>query len=224
MNKVSVDQIKEFVSPAFVSGSVSYEGLLESLAKYMDLLFEWNGVINLTAHKNLQEIGYKDLWEYLYLSQYLLQNKVELKSKKLADVGCGAGFGGLVLALLNAETNVTLIDSDRKKINFIKDVIRNLSLKGRVEALCGRCEDLDLGSYHYIVSRATWGLEGFARMMSGKISEDSTAIYLGSATEGVGEFQNKLGIQTSVEHEYVVPQFDQKRKFFLLKGFHVKSK
>lgn len=74
----------------------------------------------------------------------------------LADVGCGGGFVGFAWHLLNNENGqLFLIDSDRKKINFCKEVIRKLSLKN-CNAICSRVEDVREPLANIVVTRATW--------------------------------------------------------------------
>lgn len=101
--------------------SVSRETMAK-LERYAELLIKWNKSINLVSRDSL-----KDLWRRHFLdSAQLLQHvppTFDGQAPVIVDLGSGAGFPGLILALLGAG-NVHLIESDQRKCAFLREVAR----------------------------------------------------------------------------------------------------
>lgn len=103
---------------------------------YYEMLTEWNEVMNLTAITN-----YDDVLKKHYVDSMSLIKAYDVTKKvSVIDVGTGAGFPGLVLKIAFPELQVTLLDSLKKRINFLDVVIDKLGLSG-VETVHGRAED-----------------------------------------------------------------------------------
>lgn len=102
---------------------------------YMDLLLEWNEKINLTAITEKNEIILKHFIDSLTIYKYIKEND------KIADVGTGAGFPGIPLAIMKNKNEVNLVDSLNKRINFLNEVIQKIELEN-VIAIHSRAEDL----------------------------------------------------------------------------------
>ena len=110
---------------------------LNDLEKYKDLLIEYNKKFNLTAIKTEEEIYLKHFYDSLTLTK-----AIDLDGNlKLLDIGTGAGFPGLVLKIFYPNLEVTLLDSNNKKITFLETVIKELNLKG-VKCIHSRAESL----------------------------------------------------------------------------------
>ncbi len=103
--------------------------------EYLKLLIEYNSHTNLTAIRDEEGIIEKHFIDSLLVMKYL-----GITEGKAIDIGTGAGFPGMVLAICNPSINFTLIDSVGKKINFLKQVIEKLQLKN-VEAINTRAEE-----------------------------------------------------------------------------------
>ena len=115
--------------------SVTKENLAY-LAKYKDLLVEYNKKFNLTAIKSDEEIYLKHFYDSLTLIKaYSLNGNL-----KLLDIGTGAGFPGLVLKIFYPDLELTLLDSNHKKIAFLEVVIKELNLKN-VTCINSRAEN-----------------------------------------------------------------------------------
>lgn len=102
----------------------------EKLLKYRDFLIEENKKINLTAITEPEEI--KHFKDSLTIKDYV--------KGRVLDIGSGAGFPGIVLKIDNDNLDVTLIDSVRKKVNFMNEAIELLELKN-IRAIHVRAED-----------------------------------------------------------------------------------
>ena len=93
------------------------EEQLSKLEEYADFLLEYNQHTNLTAIKTKEEVYLKHCYDSLTLVKI-----ANLTQGKLLDVGTGAGFPGLVLAIAFPKLDVTLLDSNNKKIAFLKTI------------------------------------------------------------------------------------------------------
>ena len=121
------------------------------LEEYADFLLEYNKHTNLTAIKTKEEVYLKHFYDSLTLVKI-----ADLQNGKLLDVGTGAGFPGLVLAIVFPNLNVTLLDSNNKKITFLKECIEKLQLKN-VQTVYNRAEDyarVHKEYYDFVTSRA----------------------------------------------------------------------
>mgnify|MGYP001578908699 CR=1 FL=1 len=112
------------------------EDIYNKFIKYMRLVQEWNEKINLTAIIEDEEFIKKHFIDCIKAFK-----SDELKNAKtVIDVGTGAGFPGLPIAILREDIQVTLLDSLNKRINFLNIVIRELGLKN-VNTIHSRAED-----------------------------------------------------------------------------------
>lgn len=107
---------------------------IKKLYEYMTILLDWNEKINLTAITNVDEIIEKHFIDSLTILRYIKD------SDKVIDVGTGAGFPGIPLAI-NSNANFTLLDSLNKRINFLEEVKNTLGLSN-VQNIHGRAEEV----------------------------------------------------------------------------------
>lgn len=120
---------------------------LEKLTLYGDLLKKWQAKINLVGPKTIQT-----LWERHFLDSAQLFSKIPQGASNLVDIGCGAGFPGMVLAIMGMN-NVHLVDSDARKMAFVRDVA--LKTQTDVTLHCGRIEEIAFeNEFDVVTSRA----------------------------------------------------------------------
>ena len=112
------------------------EQRLSAISKYIDLLLKWNVRINLTAVRVPEEMVQRHFGESFFAARHLL---AEGTVERAIDLGSGAGFPGVPLALLATDTTVTLIESNQKKAMFLRELVRVVELKN-VEIFNGRGE------------------------------------------------------------------------------------
>jgi len=98
---------------------------LNLFKKYASLILEWNEKFNLTAISNLPEVITKHFRDSLILRKYLELNDFST----IADVGAGAGLPGIPLKILFPNLGLVLIEVNRKKLKFLKEVINSLNMK-----------------------------------------------------------------------------------------------
>jgi len=126
--------VQRLISDAKSMGVELTEPNAARLQQLLDELERWNRTYNLTAITKREDMVTHHLLDSLAVSP-------ELQGTTIADVGTGAGFPGLPLAVLNPERRFTLIDSAGKKIRFVSHVAHALGLTN-VEALHVRVESL----------------------------------------------------------------------------------
>jgi len=114
---------------------------------YADLLLEWNQRMNLTAITDRQDIYVKHFHDSLLL-EYLYHPE-----GTLLDVGSGAGFPGLPLAINSPDLQVTLLEPIEKRCSFLNHVIEQLELNN-VEVIRMRAEEFSGRTFNYVTSRA----------------------------------------------------------------------
>ena len=107
---------------------------IEKFYNYMNLLLEWNEKINLTAIIEPREVILKHFVDSLTIAKYIKENE------KLIDVGTGAGFPGIPLSIVKENTDIVLLDSLNKRINFLEEVKENLKLEN-ITTIHGRAEE-----------------------------------------------------------------------------------
>lgn len=106
-----------------------------------------NSVHNLTSIKDKDEFYMKH-----YLDSIYIFKRYDFKFTTIMDVGSGGGFPGVVISLFYPETTVYLVESIRKKCDFLKELIESVDIKN-VEVIHSRVEDLNEPVCDLIVSR-----------------------------------------------------------------------
>lgn len=117
---------------------------LEKLEIFVELLCKWNKSINLIANPK------EDIWQRHILDSAQLSTFLSPKDK-IIDIGAGGGFPGLVLAIMGFD--VTLVDSDNRKIAFLNFCIAHLKLFS-CRTFCTRVETIEDQCYDVLTCRA----------------------------------------------------------------------
>ena len=143
---------------------------LEQTEKYIEELLEFNKHTNLVGKSTLKNIWERHVADCLQLSFF-----IERKNLKIFDLGTGAGLPGIPLSILGYQ-NIFMIDSVGKKIDFIRSVIKKLSLSAKTEKK--RIENLNIGRADLIISRALAPLHkllSYSLLLSNK---NTTSLFL----------------------------------------------
>lgn len=126
--------IEELVRKSAEAGIVLDETMLSRLQKYTNMLVEWNSRMNLTAIVDPLEIHEK---HYL---DCLLPLRAVPENCTVCDVGSGAGFPGVVWAIIRSDLHVVLLEPTGKRCTFLNALIRELSLEN-AEVVNARAEE-----------------------------------------------------------------------------------
>ena len=150
------------------------EQSIERLLWYMELLKEWSQTYNLIAPQDRSALLGRHLLDSLSIAPFV-------QSGTLLDVGTGAGFPGLPLAIILPELQATLVDGAGKKIRFIRHVVRTLKLDN-VKAQDVRAEALDAGSqFDNITSRAFSTLTDFVSLIRPQMASNTRVLAMKGA-------------------------------------------
>lgn len=136
---------------------------LQLLDKYVSLLLDWNKKLNLISRRDVHNI-----WIRHIIGSLSIFFKCKFKRDCfIADAGTGGGLPGIPVAIVSPDSRVTLIDSIRKKIGAVENIINELSLNN-VTTVNARIEDLSdnksySGKFDYILARAVAPLTDIIR-------------------------------------------------------------
>lgn len=152
------------------------DALIDSLKIYASLLKEWNEKMNLTAIVDEPIVIEKHFYDSL-----LIAKNMDFAGKNIADIGSGAGFPGMVIALAFPDSRVTLIDSTKKKFLFLEEVKANLGIRN-VSFYAGRVEDMkkERGSFDIVTARGFAAMNIFLEVASPLAKKGGTLIAMKS--------------------------------------------
>ena len=176
------------------------------LLYYLQQLLFWNKAYNLTAIKDDQQALIKHIFDSLSIVPFL-------PAGDLLDIGTGAGLPAMIVAICQPQRAVTALDSNQKKIRFIKQVASELGLKN-LTPVASRIE-AHAGTYQVITSRAFASLVDFVTHSQSKLA-DNGIICAMKGVEPVDEIQalqNEWQINTQV---LTVPELHESRHLIYL--------
>ena len=176
------------------------------LLYYLQQLLFWNKAYNLTAIKDDQQALIKHIFDSLSIVPFL-------PAGDLLDIGTGAGLPAVIVAICQPQRAVTALDSNQKKIRFIKQVASELGLKN-LTPVASRIE-AHAGTYQVITSRAFASLVDFVTHSQSKLA-DNGIICAMKGVEPVDEIQalqNEWKINTQV---LTVPELHESRHLIYL--------
>lgn len=201
-------------------GYTLQEEQLEQFFTYKELLIEWNKKMNLTAIEQEGDIITKHFIDSLSIASYIPD------TAKVIDIGTGAGFPGIPLKILKKDLSITLLDSLNKRITFLEEVIRNLSLEN-IQAVHARAEELAhkeeyREQYDIAVSRAVAPMHTLLEYMLPYVKIGGKCICMKGPNlqEESKDLQNcleTLGGKIEKIEEIVLPETEIKRNIMLIK-------
>jgi 16S rRNA (guanine527-N7)-methyltransferase len=141
----------------------------DRLALYHSLLVKWQAKVNLVGPDTVS-----DAWRRHFLDSLQLQKYIENRNAHIADIGSGAGFPGVVLALSGYD-NMHVVESDAKKTLFMREVARVTNTKITVHH--NRIEKTDLDTIAYVTSRALAPLEKLFSLTTHFVSHETICLF-----------------------------------------------
>ena len=225
---VEISRPVDFESPAWArtleSGAKAMGVSLKArdiarFAAHAKELMDWNRTVNLTAIKDPTALAVKQYLDAMPLSSLPPQGS------RLLDIGSGGGFPGIPLKILRPDLCVTMIDSSRKKVNFLKHIIRTLGLEN-TEARHIRAEELkkEVGTegepFDVIVSKAVAKLDRFVDQAVPLLCRPGMVVAMKGPSVGseIEAAQGKIeaaGLSVTVQR-YELPFLNIKRSLIVL--------
>ena len=133
---------------------------VEQLLGYLDNLLLWTKAYNLTAITNPQEAFIKHILDCLAIIFNL--PFFDKSNISVLDIGTGAGLPAVVIAIMRPDWHITALDSNSKKVRFIRQMAGELSLSN-ITPVASRIQDFD-GQFDVITSRAFASLDDFVAL------------------------------------------------------------
>ena len=192
---------------------------IDKLARFYQLLVNWNEKINLTTIIKEEEVYLKHFYDSLTLIKV-----VDLRQPlTVLDVGTGAGFPGIVLKIVFPNLKITLLDSLTKRINYLNEIIKELDLHD-IETVCSRCEEytkINREKYDLVVARAVSHLKILSEMIIPTVKVNGYFIAmkanLNDELEKTIPMLKKLNSELKEIKEFSLPIENSKRTLVVMK-------
>jgi 16S rRNA (guanine527-N7)-methyltransferase len=180
----------------------------EQLLGLLALLHKWNRAYNLTAVRDVDDMVSRHVLDSAAVLPYV-------QGPRLLDVGAGPGLPGLVLAILAPALDVTLLDSNGKKVRFQRQAVMELGLKN-VTPVQARVEQFQAAAFDQVISRAFASLVDFVTLTRQLPSDDGQ--WLAMKGPGADDELRDLppGIRLHRRHLLEVPFEAAQRQLLIL--------
>ncbi|MFX3618599.1 MAG: 16S rRNA (guanine(527)-N(7))-methyltransferase RsmG [Sporolactobacillus sp.] len=189
---------------------------------YYQLLMEWNKRVNLTAIIEKKEVMIKHFYDSLTAAFFVTFKE----GQTLCDVGSGAGFPGIPLKILYPELRLTIVDSLRKRLDFLDEVKNQLHLEGvslyhdRAETFAHKSEMRE--KFDWVTARAVANLTVLAEYCLPLVRLDGTFIALKGSHAGAEAVEakqaiHKLGGLIDQQIDLTLPEKNGQRAIILIK-------
>ena len=182
---------------------------------YLEEIARWSRATNLISQTDPEVIIRKHILDSLAIAPLLPADA------RLLDLGSGAGFPGLVLAILQPSRQVALIEARRKRVSFLKETVRRIkavnvqAYEGRAEVLA--TEDSLRNRFAAVITRATWSLKEFLLLASPFVADGGIAVAM-KGPQGKKELLDLNASLPTVDfcpkkiHEYTLPCGEERRQ------------
>lgn len=208
---------QEFIVEVKKLGISLTEIQLEQFRKYYEILIEWNKVMNLTGITDENQVYLKHFYDSATIIKIIDLSKEE----NFCDVGSGAGFPGIVIKILYPELEVTLVDSLKKRIDFLNKVIETLNLN-KIKTYHARAEEfsqIHREEYDVVTARAVAALPILLEYCSPMVKKEKSFIAMKANIRDELEISKQamqlLKLEVSEKIEFLLPCEESKR--FIIK-------
>jgi 16S rRNA (guanine527-N7)-methyltransferase len=179
------------------------------LLRYLALLEKWNQVYNLTAIRDRGKMVSGHLLDCLAVIPYMTGTRV-------LDVGSGAGFPGIPIAVARPDIEIALLDGNHKKAAFLRQAVADLQLKN-ASVVCERVEEWQAAEkFDCIISRAFAEIAEFIALTEHLLAPGGVL----AAMKGVYPFEElerlPPGFRLRQVHAFAVPGLGAERHLVLI--------
>jgi len=216
---MNIDKLKEKINKYNIEYS---EENIEKLAKFNDLMLEYNKIHNLTSITEENDVIIKHFIDSLLPYKELEENK------KIIDIGCGGGFPSVPLAIINEKLNILAVDSIKKKTDFVLSAKNTLNI-ANLEVKTTRIEDIAFKteyreSFDIVISRAVASLNTIIEYSAPLLKKHGKIVaYKGSNyQEELDNAKNALNLlkcRVKTIKEYYIEEIDTYRYIIIVEKF-----
>ena len=181
---------------------------IEQFSMLKAIYENWNQKINVISRKDIDNINLRHVLHSMSIAKFIKFKK----QTKILDLGTGGGFPGIPLAILFPDCNFILVDSVKKKITVVDNVVKELKLNN-VISYCSRVEELDL-KFDFLVTRAVakmpkiinWSRGNFNLESNNEIKNGIIALKGGDISEELFSINNStiLPIEEILDNQYFI--------------------
>ena len=181
---------------------------IEQFSMLKAIYENWNQEINVISRKDIDNINLRHVLHSMSIAKFIKFKK----QTKILDLGTGGGFPGIPLAILFPDCNFILVDSVKKKITVVDNVVKELKLNN-VISYCSRVEELDL-KFDFLVTRAVakmpkiinWSRGNFNLESNNEIKNGIIALKGGDINEELFSINNStiLPIEEILNNQYFI--------------------
>ena len=182
----------------------------DQLLAYLALLHRWNGVYNLTAVRDPDQMLTLHLGDCLACIPPLRRWQGGRASLRLLDVGSGAGLPGVVIAALNPAIEVTCVETVGKKAAFVQQVAAELALPN-LRSEHARVEQLRAAPFGVVTSRAFASLAAFVQLTRQHLEPGGVWLAMKGKTPADEMAQLPLDVEVFHVEQLAVPGLDAER-------------
>ena len=199
---------------------------LDRITKFLDIVHTGNNSLNLVGTMKKDQIFIRHFLDCLSIYDYLEgPGKLKNAPLKIIDIGSGAGLPGILIGIINRESEITLLDSRRKITEFLNFAVDKLSLFN-IKVVCGRAEQIshisgNREAFDLAVARAVARVSVLCELMVPFIKIGGKAIMFKSRKlqEELEDAENRinaLGAEVEWIREVIVPGLDEYRTLLIL--------
>jgi 16S rRNA (guanine527-N7)-methyltransferase len=198
----------------------------ERLTKFKILIEEWNEKMNLTAISDETSFFDKHFFDSLNILNY-----ISIADKSVLDVGSGAGFPGIPLAIYSPSSKISLLEATSKKCEFLRAAVEELNLNN-ITILNKRSEEIaehERESFNVVLSRAVGRIKETIELTSpylrvgGKLILYKGPSYKDELSEA-SSMLDELNLKLSDVKKYKLPDFDEYRYYVIFEKLAKTSK
>lgn len=175
-----------------------------ALMKLMDELLDWNQRVNLTAITEPEDIVDKHFLDSLSIQPHL-------RGRRIADIGTGAGFPGIPLALVNPKKHFTLIEATGKKVAFVRHALATLGISN-AEVIQARSETWKpRAPFDCVIARALGKLGDFVQFAGHLCARDGRMLAMKGRHPTAEMDELPPGWRIAALHDLAVPGLEAER-------------